>query len=376
MINIFQPSLQKEELAAVERVFASNWIGKGQVTAKFEQAFADHLNTDPTLVRSVNSCTEGLFQAMALLEIGAGDEVIMPTISFVGAGNAVVASGARPIFCDVDSRTLNPTAEMIEAQITPQTKAVMILHYGGVPCDMDALCALTKKYNIALIEDSACSVASRWRGQACGTFGDVSVWSFDAMKILVTGDGGMIHCNRAELAERAERLLYLGLQTKSGLSSGADARWWEFDIDSPSRRSIMNDVSSAIGVEQLKKVPRFIARRHAVHNFYDEALAAESWLQRPPPLPDAAESSYYFYWIQTEAAIRDRLAQYLRDNDIYTTFRYYPLHWVEFYDSQGSFPQAEAAANGTLCLPLHQSLTDDELSEVVDRVVRFGKEEL
>lgn len=374
MINVFQPALQSEELAAVQRVFASNWIGKGRETARFEQAFAQHLATDPALVRSVNSCTEGLFQAMSLLEIGAGDEVILPTISFVGAGNAVVASGATPVFCDVDCRTLNPTAEMIEAHITPRTRAVMVLHYGGVPCDVDALCRLTEEHGIALIEDCACSVASRWRGRACGTFGHVAVWSFDAMKILVTGDGGMIHCRTPELAERAERLLYLGLQTKSGLSSGADSRWWEFDIDSPSRRSITNDIASAIGIEQLQKIPGFIQRRREIYNAYHAALANEGWLQGPPPLPAAVDSSYYFYWIQTEPALRDQLAQYLREHDIYTTFRYYPLHWVEFYNSQGAFPGAERAANGTLCLPLHQSLSDADVDQVVDSVVRFGRE--
>ncbi|MBZ8181786.1 DegT/DnrJ/EryC1/StrS family aminotransferase [Oscillatoria salina] len=375
-IGVFQPSLREEELAAVERVFASNWLGKGKVTEQFEKDFADHLGSDASLIRSVSCCTEGLFQSLSLLEIGAGDEVILPTISFVGAGNAIASSGAKPVFCDVNPRTLNPTVEMVEAKITPKTKAVMLMHYGGVPCDLDAMVSLMAEYKIKLIEDCACSVSSRWRGQACGTFGDVAVWSFDAMKILVTGDGGMIRCRTPEMAKRAESLLYLGLKTQSGLSSQAKSRWWEFEIDSPSRRAIMNDIAAAIGVEQLKKLPDFIERRRAVYQFYNEALVGETWLERPPSIPQEAESSYYFYWIQTEPLYRDRLARYLRDRDIYTTFRYYPLHWVKFFARQETLPYAEMAANTTLCLPIHQSLTENELSKVVDCIQRFGREEM
>ena len=374
MINVFQPTLGAEELAAVQSVFASNWIGKGRLTDQFETSFAAHLGTDAALMRAISCATEGLFQAMALLDIGAGDEVILPTISFVGAGNAVAACGARPVFCDVDPRTLNPTAEMIAAQISPRTKAVIILQYGGVPGDMDALCDLTAAHNIALIEDCACGVASRWQEQACGTFGDIAIWSFDAMKILVTGDGGMLRCRLPQMAERAEKLLYLGLLTTSGYDSAAESRWWEFDVDSPSRRATMNDMMSAIGLEQLRKLPRFIARRQTVHQFYDEALAAESWLQRPPPIPQAADSSYYFYWVQTKAALRDKLATFLREKGIYTTFRYHPLHRVPFYGSEGALPNAEKAADCTLCLPQHQALSDADLETVVTAVKDFGRQ--
>ena len=230
MINVFQPSLGVEELAAVKKVFESNWIGKGQVTEQFEADFARFINADRTLIRSISCCTEGLFQAMPLLGIGRGDEVVLPSIGFVGAANAVAASGAQVVFCDVNPRTLNVTAETIEAKLTPKTRAILILHYGGVPCEMDAIVDLVRRRGLALIEDSACSVASRYKGKACGTFGDVAAWSFDAMKILVCGDGGMIYCRTPEMLRRAEESIYLGLTTRSGISSKAESKWWEFDI--------------------------------------------------------------------------------------------------------------------------------------------------
>src|SRR5262245_20667333 len=230
MINVFQPALGVEELAAVERVFASNWIGKGAVTSQFESAFAEHLSVDRGLVRSASCCTEALFQAMSLLGIGPGDDVVLPTISFVGAGNAVASVGARPIFCDVDPRTLNATAEHLEQSITRSTKAIILLHYGGVPCRMEEIAELAARRGVALVEDSACSVASRYRGRACGTLGDLGMWSFDAMKILVCGDGAMLFCRTPELAQRSEELMYLGLRTKSGFDSKVDAKWWQFEI--------------------------------------------------------------------------------------------------------------------------------------------------
>jgi aminotransferase len=372
MINVFQPTLGAEELDAVRKVFESNWTGKGKVTDRFETAFAQHLETDRALVRSSNSCTEGLFLAMDLLGTGPGDEVILPSISFVGAANAILASGARPVFCDVDRASLNCTASAIESCITQRTKAVLILHYGGIPCDMDAICELLAHRHLLLIEDNACSVASRFRGKACGLFGDASLWSFDSMKTLVTGDGGMVWCRTAELAQRAERLLYLGLGNESGFAKTVETRWWDFQVTCPGRRGILNDIASAIGIEQLKKLPRFLARRKEIHQFYDQELSNLTWLTCPPRIPDHSISSYYLYWIQAGRGQRDRLAAHLRQAGVYTTFRYSPLHRMPLYGAERSLPNAEQAAEETLCLPIYQSLSDDDLAHIVASIRRFN----
>jgi aminotransferase len=373
MINIFQPALRTEEIEAVKKVFESNWVGKGKITDQFESDFARYLGVQRNFIRSVSCCTEGLFQSIALLGIEAGDEVILPSISFVGAANAVASRGARPVFCDVDKRTLNTTAELIDRNITTRTKAVMILHYGGVPCEMEDICRVVNQRGIALIEDSACSVASRYKGKNCGTFGDIGVWSFDAMKILVTGDGGMLYCKSTELAQRAEEMLYLGLVTKSGFSTDVNMKWWEFEISCYGRRALVNDIASAIGVEQLKKLPGFIGRRKEIHEYYNRALSIIDWLRLPPEIPADVDSSYYFYWIQTRPEIRDRLAAYLRENGIYTTFRYYPLHWVNFYGAKVSLPNSEKVAQTTLCIPIHQSLSNDDVDRIVESIHQFGK---
>ena len=375
MINVFQPSLGKEELARIEKVFASNWIGKGKENDEFEAGFAGHLNVGREHVFTTNCCSEGLFTSMHMFGIGPGDEVIIPTISFVGAGNAVCACGAKLVLCDVDPRTLNATAGMIEEKITPRTKAIMLLHYGGIPCEMDEIMALAEKHGLAVIEDSACSVFSTYKGKSCGTIGDMGMWSFDAMKILVCGDGSILYFKDPQKKIEAEKWLYFGLESKSGYSNSVDRKWWEYDVSSFGHRAIMNDVTAAMANEQLIKLPGFIARRKEIHDLYDSLLAGADWLDLPPVLPEYCTSTYYFYHIQIKGNDRDLLAKYLREHGVYTTFRYFPLHRVKHYNIQGNYPNADYAADHTLCIPIHQSLTDEEVRYISDLIIQYGNTE-
>jgi aminotransferase len=367
MINVFQPTVGEEELAAVAQVFRSNWVGKGARTAEFEAEFASHLGVGRDRVTSTSCCTEALFLAARLVGLGPGDDVVLPTVSFVGAGNAVAAHGARPVFCDVDPRTLNPTVDDVLAALTPKTKAVIVLHYGGYPGAVAEIAALCRDRGIMLIEDAACSVASKVDYKACGVIGDIGVWSFSGPKVLVTGDGGMLSARDPELVEKAGKLAYLGLEQFSGFSQAkrADTRWWDFQISSFASRSIMNDIQAAIGLVQLGKLKSFVERRREIVAHYDEALADVGGLVLPPPLPHGHTSSYYLYWVQMDENIRDDVARDLYEMGIYTTFRYAALHQVHAYGSSAQLPNAEAAVAQTLCLPLHQGLSDGDVDKTV-----------
>ena len=372
MINVMQPTLGKEELEALEKTFESNWIGHGKKTAEFEEVYAKHLGSTKDRVLSTNCCSEGLFSSMHLCGIQPGDEVILPTISFIGAGNAVCAHGAKMVLCDVDPRTLNARACDIEKVITPKSKAVLLLHYGGIPCEMDEIVALCKKYNLKLIEDCAAGVCSTYKGKALGTFGDMGMWSFDAMKILVCGDGAILHFNDASLREKAEKWLYFGLETKSGYENSVAQKWWEFDISCFGHRAIMNDVTATIALEQYKKLPMYMEKRRFVHEFYNEHLNDLEWIDLPLPIPAGCTTSYYFYHIQVKNGKRDELATYLRQRGIYTTYRYFPLHRVPGFGINGKFPNADYAADNTLCLPIHQSLSKEDLELIVNTIREFG----
>ena len=376
MINVMQPTLGEEELRALEKTFASNWLGHRKRTAEFEALYAKHLGSTPDRVLSTNCCSEGLFSSMHLCGIEPGDEVILPTVSFIGAGNAVCAHGAKMVLCDVDRRTLNARACDIEKVITKKSKAILLLHYGGIPCEMDEIMKLADKYKLKVIEDCAAGVCSTYKGQALGTIGDMGMWSFDAMKILVCGDGAMLHFKDPEIREKAEKWLYFGLETKSGYENSVAQKWWEFDISCFGHRAIMNDITATIAIEQFKKLPMYMEKRKAVHDYYNENLKDVSWLDLPLPIAKDCTTSYYFYHIQVKNGKRDELAAYLRQNDVYTTYRYFPLHRVPGYGIRGGgnlFANADYAADNTLCIPIHQSLTQKDLESIVGKIKEFGK---
>jgi dTDP-4-amino-4,6-dideoxygalactose transaminase len=376
MLNLFQPTLGKEELNEIEKVFKSNWLGKGNYVKDFEKGFANNLKTNTEHFLSTTSCTEAIFLSIDLFNINKDDEVIIPSISFPSVGSAIISKGAKIVFCDVDKRTLNVRAEDIKPHITNKTKAVYVTHYGGVSCDMDPIMELCNQNNIVVIEDSACAVRSFYKGQACGTIGDMGMWSLDAMKTLSTADGGMMYIKDLEIRNIAEEQLYLGLplKQKSGIDSSTDgaANWWEFEMNRPGRRAIMNNVTGAMGCEQLKKLDGFISRREEIYNAYAESFSKLNWIDIPPIIDFDNKSSYYFFWIQTE--YRDELAKYLLDNGVYTTFRYWPLHKVKLFKEfniDGEYPNTDYIASHTLNIPLHQSLSNEDISKITKLISEF-----
>jgi aminotransferase len=371
-IQLFSNSLGADELAAVESVLASRWIGMEKETEAFEQELGELFGCPHTL--TVNCCTAALFIAVKTLGIGPGDEVIIPTVNFVGVPNAVVEVGAVPVFADVDPVTLNILPSEVERLRTKKTKAVFPLHYGGHPCDMDALYAVAN--GLCIIEDSANAIVSKYKGKHCGTLGDLGCFSFDAMKILSVGDGGALTVNRDELVDRACQYRYLGISTqKSGVDSfrAKNKKWWEINLGTTSGRYISNDIVSAMGRVQLRKLNGFIERRKAIWNRYQRELRRHAWLTAPPePLSDCT-TSYYMYWLTLKPEHRDRLAQYLVDCGIYCTFRYYPLHLIEQYRAKVKLPNAELANDSVLNIPLHQNLSDADVDYIIETIGNFEK---
>lgn len=370
MIRMFQPTLGQDELEAIAEVFGDQWPGAGPRVRSFEKEFAAYIGAGHEQMIAVTSCTEGLFQSLAALELSPSSEVILPTISFIGAAHAVRACGAGLRLVDIDPLTLNPRPEQLEEALTSQTKAILLLHFGGRLDWIHDIAELARLRNIVLLEDSACALGGRCNGIAYGTFGDIGVWSFDSMKLLVTGDGGMIRIGDETLRQRVFNRVNLG-----GVRPGFDEavsrrrRWWELDPDCWGRLSSMNDLTAAIGLVQLGRIDSFIKRRRNIAQTYDSAFSAISWINLPPPAPK--ESVPYFYWIQTAPGVRDELAYYLRERDIYATFRYWPLHRTSLYADTGRYPGADLASNTTLLLPVHQNLSDSDVAWIVDSVTGF-----
>jgi len=278
--------------------------------------------------------------------------------------------------CDVDTCSCNSTAELIEKKITSKTKAIILTHYGGFPCDMDPIMELCKSHDIVVIEDSACATKSFYKGKACGTIGDMGLWSFGPTKIICTGDGGMIYLKSHEQIDIAKERLYHGLpaRQKSGTDNASSGKgdWWEIQINRFGGRAIMNNIAGALGVAQLKKLDYYLERRKYIFNLYMEELSELPWLSLPPKLNDNCTSSYYFYFVSLTK--RNELAKYLHEHDIYSTFRYWPLHNIKYFEiEEQDLPNSDFIASHMLNLPLHHSLSDNDVSKVIDTIKRFGK---
>src|SRR5260221_4161124 len=277
---MFQPTLGQDEITAIAEVFADDWPGAGPRVKAFEKAFAAYIGAESEQMIGVTSCTEGLFQIVAGLEPGPSTEIMLPTISFIGAAHAVRASGARVRLVDVDPVTLNPLLEHVEQALTAQTTAILFLHFVGRLDWIQDIATLAKARNVVLIEDSACALGGRCNGHSYGTFGDIGVWSFDAMKLLVTGDGGMMRIRDDALRQQVFQRVTLG-GVRRGLEDArrGGAGWWELNPVAWGRWSSMNDLEAAIGLVQLRRIDSFMDRRRQIVRAHNSAFAPIPWLR-------------------------------------------------------------------------------------------------
>lgn len=361
-IEVFRPAIGQEEIDAVAEVMRSGWIGRGPVTERFEAEWAKFIGVPRGNVLSVSCATEALYQVMWQLAgngmFGRGSEVIVPGIGYIGTAAAVLEAGMAVQLCDVDPRTLNPTLAEYDSRVNKDTIAIVKQHYGGFDQAPGQL-------PVALIEDFACHPMGR-------PVGDFGIWSFDAMKVMSAGDGAMLYCRNPEVAAEIRLATRLGMSSESGQLSGSD-RWWEFTAKTPGRRAMMNDIESAIGLVQLRKLYWIVAQRQAFWNQYQAALDGLTWLNRPNDPEPGSRSSYYTYWVQMmKPEWRDHLAVYLRERGIYTTFRYWPIHRAYGWSTLDC-PGADWAADHTLNLPLHPGLSEADVDFVCDTIREFGE---
>lgn len=362
MIPLFSPSTNHAEIAAIIRTLDSRWIGKGQRVAEFEAAWAAHVNVPAENMVSTNSCTSALFEAVRLAGIGKGDEVIIPTIHFVGCAQAVIAVGGTPVFCDVDKWSMNATYETIKEKLTTKTKAVIMNHYGG---NMARIIDVGDLRGLIWIDDLACAPMVKITELSS----DFATWSTDSMKVITTGDGGFLYCKNVDHAAQARQDFCLGVNSESGMSSKVADRWWAFAVERQGeRRELMNDIAASIGLCQLAKLDGFIERRkEIVWKYVHELVDLDADLDTGIRLYPRCKEAYSFFWLFT--ARRDELARFLRVNNIYTSFRYHPLHLA--YNTGDSLPNAEWAADHALLLPLNNNLSDSDVEFICDKVKSF-----
>lgn len=369
MIQLFRPSLGDEEASAVRDTLESGWIGLGPRTVAFESAFARHVGA-PHCV-AVNSGTAALHLAMLALRLPPDAEVVVPALTFVSTAHAVLLAGAHIVFADVDPRTLNLDPHDLERRLSPRTRAIVPVHYGGNPCAMNAITALARACGAAVVEDAAHAAGAAYGSRKVGALSALTCFSFQGVKNMTTGDGGCVTTDSAERAAHLRRLRWMGIDRDTWQRTRGSPAPLEYEVTGLGFKYQMNDIAAAIGLVQLAKLERMNERRRLLASRYDAALAPLGWLSIPTVLPDVV-SARHNYAIQLDR--RDELRAWLGERGIATGVHYMPLHLHPFYrDTRGTLPAAERAWRRLLLLPLYPDLTDDEQQQILRAIEAFGE---
>ena len=376
MINVFEPDLGNLESEALQQTISSKWIGKGKKEEAFRTAFGSIIGVPGDSIVTYNSCTEAFFQLFEFLKLSPNSEVVVPSISFVGVANSVAASGLEIRFCDINPDSGNPDLIDIQKVTSASTRAVIFQHYGGNMGEIEKIAEFCHENSILLIEDAAAALGSTLNGKSAGIFGDYGLWSFDAMKSISCGDGGALYTKNSAVADSLRIQGYLGLDFTSGLdrSNESHDRWWNFEVKNLGRRSILNDLAASIGLIQLSRFAEKSEKRNHLSELYFSALAT---IPNVKVLVDKSANvtshSHYFLplWVNCR---RDELANFLKLNGVYTTFRYLPLHHQEIYGSEASLPSADKFAEHVLLLPMHTNLKPEEVEMICDLIKTFYNE--
>ena len=374
-IDVMRPWLGQEEADAIAETIASGWVAQGPRVARFEQEFAAAMRAPFAVATS--SCTTALHLALKVAGIGPGDDVVVPSFSFIATTNAVTYVGARPVFADVDPVTGNVTGDTVAAALTPVTRAVIAVDQGGVPVDLADLRHLADPLSIVVIEDAACGAGSTYRGSPVGAGAEISAWSFHPRKILTTGEGGMLTTTRHDWATRARRLREHAMSV-----SAADRHRSVLPpperYDETGYNYRMTDLQAAMGIVQLGRLPEVVERRRLLARRYQEALADVPGL-RTVADPDYGTSNFQSFWVEVDREYsldREGLLEALARARISARRGIMAAHRQTPYREltpPGGLPATDRLTDRTLILPLFHELTEADQDRVIATLVSEGR---
>ncbi|WP_247009116.1 DegT/DnrJ/EryC1/StrS family aminotransferase [Halorientalis litorea] len=369
-VELGTPVVGEDELDAIADVFETGWVLNGPTTREFEDEFAEYVGAEHAV--SVVNCTAGMDMALNALDLPEDATVIVPGQAFIANGIAIGQNGFEPLFVDVDPETYNITADAI-AERGAEADAVLLIHHGGYPCDMDAIMDVADEYDLRVVEDAAHALGSEYEGEKIGVHGDATVFSFGPLKMITTGMGGMVTTPHEDVADNVETLRSYGMDTDAW-NREEDPKPWQYSIPQLGHNYRLSDVASGMGLAQLEKVEDFIAHRRQRAAEYTAAFDDVDGIETPP-VTDNRRHTYLYYVVRVTDEYplsRDELAHKLMDADVGISVHWDPaLHHHQLFDEQGptpTLPVSEQLADELLTLPMHPRLTKAEAEHVIELI--------
>jgi len=370
-IPFSRPCFGIEEEEAAARVIRSRWVAGGPHLVEFEASFARVCGVGNAV--GVSSWTTGTFLLMKALGIGEGDEVIVPSLTFIASVNAIVHAGATPVFADIDQQTFNIDPDDAERKLTSRTRAVLPVDQIGLPCEIDRFQELAARKNLTLILDAACSFGSRFRGAPAGSHAPVSVFSLHARKVVTTGEGGMIVSNNDELCARLRRLRHQGMSLSDFQRHGSSPTTFE-SYPEIGYNFRMTDIQAAIGIAQLGRLEKMLTRRRAIAQRYLEGLQNQPDVAAPF-VPQHVAPNWQSFQVMVrdgKASTRNALMEHFHRHQIATRRGVMASHLEEPYRHFGArLPHTEKVAAASLQLPIFPDMTDAEVERVLEKLASF-----
>jgi len=367
-MRLIMPDIAEEEISEVIKVLKSGLLVQGKNVNKFESKVAEFLNVKYAV--AVSSGTAALCLALITIGIKDGDEVILPDFTHPATGNVVALTNAKPVLVDIDLRTYNIDSSKIKKNLSARTKAILPVHQFGQSADMDPVLDIAKKYNLYVIEDSACALGAKYKDNKCGTMGDAGCFSFHPRKVITTGEGGMVVTNIPDIAMKVKALRNHGVINKDGKNYFAYAGF----------NYRLTDFQGALGCVQIEKLEKTIDKRRELAAIYDFFLKETDILQHPFA-PSYNKHTYQSYVVLLDEKIdRDAVIRKLKEKSIETTIGTYALHSQPFYKEnygyeEGNFKNSYKAFKQSLCLPLYVQMKKKDIKEVVENLLRAVRKE-
>ena len=373
MIPVFQPLIEDEEYAASHAALELGWLGMGSYVNQFEEAVRSFLGATDRYVAAVSTGHAALHLALLVAGVGPGDEVITPSFNNVTDFQAILATGAEPVFCDIDDRTLCIDLEKAEELVSPKTRAIIVMDYDCLLCDHALVPQFAKKHGLRVIHDAAHAFGSTYQGQMIGSFSDICMFSFDPVKALTCIDGGAIVVRTPEELAMIHEMRLAGMSQPSSLMY-QNQRAWSYDVKRLGFRYHMANLHAAIGLAQLSKIDRISETRRTACRYYNKQLQCIPGLRLP--LTDFADITPFLYYVRVPELLRDSFRAALREQGVDTGIHWQPGHWLTLLKNcrRGDLSVTESVGKEIVSLPLHSSMTTETLDRVVESVWRFFKD--